>query len=523
MKRAGLTLVLAAVLPHMNAQSSNYFGRRVVRVEYSPAKQPIDQIDLRTSQLVKVGAPLRSEDVAGTIDRLYASGYYDDIKVDAETAPDGILVRFITTPTAFVGHVDVIGKIKSPPNQGQLLSTVQLNVGTPFHGKLLDAAKANINQLLKQNGLYESKIDISQSLNSDTQEMNITVRVDSGKRAKYEMPIIQGEPKLSDDTILRATGWRVRFIHLWRQVSASTTQSGLAGIEKKYQSQDRLTATVNLDSVDYDSAKRRVKPTLTLQAGPKVTIKALEAKVSKRRLRRYVPVYQEGGVDRDLLTEGARNLRDYFQSQGYPDVDVTFRERPVENDQEIIEYYIAKGQRKKLVHLAFEGNSYFLEDTLEERMFLRTSSIQFRRGRYSEGFRSKDEEAITNLYKANGFRDVRVTSTVINDYHGKHNQIAVLFHINEGRQWVVSDLQVEGVNRLDMDLVRTRLSLGTGQPYSDVNVASDRNAILTLYSLHGFPKATFQYGTKPANWRMRYCSLTAFRKARRNLYATFSC
>ena len=110
---------------------------------------------------MKVGAPLRSEDVASTIDRLYASGYYADIKVDAETAPDGVLVRFITTPAAFVGHVDIIGKIKSPPNQGQLLSTVQLNVGTPFHEELLDTAKANINQLLKQNGLYESKVDIS--------------------------------------------------------------------------------------------------------------------------------------------------------------------------------------------------------------------------------------------------------------------------------------------------------------------------------------------------------------------------
>src|SRR5690348_3430002 len=124
MKGVGLALLFAAVLPHMNAQA-NYFGRRVVRVEYSPAKQPIDPIDLRNSQLVKAGAPLRSEDVAGTIDRLYASGYYEDIKVDAETHPDGVLVRFITTPRAFVGHVDVVGKVKSPPSRSQLLSTAQ--------------------------------------------------------------------------------------------------------------------------------------------------------------------------------------------------------------------------------------------------------------------------------------------------------------------------------------------------------------------------------------------------------------
>jgi outer membrane protein assembly complex protein YaeT len=496
MAQVALALLVAALVPTLDAQSQ-YFGRRVVKVEYSPAKQPIDPIDLKASQLVKTGAPLRSEDVAGTIDRLFASGYYEDIKVDAETAPDGVIVRFITTPTAFTGHVDIVGEIKSPPNESQLLSAVQLAVGEPFHQEMLATAKTNIEELLKQNGLYESKIEISQSLNKDTQEMAVTVRVDSGKRARYEAPAIQGDPKLSDSAIIRATGWRIRFIHWWRQVSASTTQAGLAGIRKKYQSQDRLTATVNMDGVDYDAARRRIKPKLTLDAGPKVTIKALEAKVSKKRLRRYVPVYQEGAVDRDLLTEGARNLRDYFQSQGYPDVDVTFRERPVENDQEVIEYYIAKGQRKKLVHIAFEGNNYFLEDTLEERMFLRTSSLKFWRGRYSEGFRSKDEESITNLYKANGFRDVRVTSTVINDYRGKHNEIAVIFHINEGPQWTVSNLNLEGVARLDKDLVRTRMSLGTGQPFSELNVASDRNAILTLYSEHGFPKAAFQYRAVP--------------------------
>lgn len=504
--QAVFALSVAMLSPNLSGQSQ-YFGRRVVKIEYSPAKQPIDPIDLKNSQLVKTGAPLRSEDVAGTIDRLYASGYYQNIQVDAETAPDGVIVRFITTPTVFTGHVDIVGKIKSPPNPSQLLSAVQLTVGEPFQPEMLETAKANVHQLLEQNGLYESKIDITQALNKDTQQMAVTVRVDSGKRARYEAPVIEGDPKLSDSAIIRATGWRIRFIHWWRQVSASTTQAGLAGIRKKYQSQDRLTGTVNLGGIDYDAARRRVKPKLTLDAGPKVTIKALEAKVSKKRLRRYVPVYQEGTVDRDLLTEGARNLRDYFQSEGYPDVDVTFRERPVENGQQVIEYYIAKGQRKKLVHIAFEGNNYFLRDTLEERMFLRTSSLQFWRGRYSEGFRSKDEESITNLYKANGFRDVKVTSTVVNDYHGKHNEIAVIFHINEGPQWTVSNLNVEGVARLDMDLVRTRMSLGAGQPYSELNVASDRNAILTLYSEHGFPKAAFQYSAVPDK-RARQMTLT---------------
>jgi outer membrane protein insertion porin family len=493
-----LTLGVCA-LPLLQAQDTAYFGKRVSQVLYVPAKQPADPIDLKRVQRVKAGAILRSEDVATTIDEMFATGYYQDIQVDAENAGDGVVVRFLTTATSFVGHQRVAGKIKTPPSEGQLLSAMHFTPGTPFQPEMLKAAEANITQLLKSNGFYLSQVTVNSRLNQDTEEMNVTVHVDPGKRAKYEKPIIHGDLKLSEAAIVRATGWKIRFINYWRRVTAELTNSGLSGIHKKYQSQDRLTATVNLDSLEYDPEANRVQPTLTIEGGPKVEIKALEAKVSKRRLKRYVPVYQEGSVDRDLLTEGARNLRDYFQASGYPDVDVTFREHPPENDKELIEYYIAKGQKKKLVKLNIEGNKYFQRDTLAERMFLKPSSIQFLHGRYSEAFRKKDEEAIENLYKANGFRDVKVTSFLTNNYRSKPHEFAATFHVEEGQQWTVANLKVTGVNRLDPALVQGALSMSAGQPYSDVNVASDRNTILTLYSGKGFPKATFEYAATPTS------------------------
>src|SRR5207247_4912596 len=102
-----------------------------------------------------------------------------------------------------------------------------------------------------------------------------------------------------------------------------------------------------------------------------------------------------------------------------PEVDVTFRQRPPENDEQIIEYFISRGPYRKLKRIEITGNRYFDIDTIRERMFLQPSSLQFRRGRYSEAFRRKDEETIANLYKSNGFRDVKVTSTVDNNYQSK--------------------------------------------------------------------------------------------------------
>ncbi len=50
-------------------------------------------------------------------------------------------------------------------------------------------------------------------------------------------------------------------------------------------------------------------------------------------------------MDRDLLAEGARNLRDYLQSQGYFDAEVQFKEQRVINDQANIDYLINTGGR----------------------------------------------------------------------------------------------------------------------------------------------------------------------------------
>ncbi len=490
------------------ARPQDFTGRTVTAIHYDPEKQPIDPRDLQTMQLVETGQPLDPHQVAGTIDRLFASGLYDDIQVDAEPSGNGVALRFITRSRRFIGHVDAVGKISDPPSRGVILSDAELNLGTPFDPESLNNAKGNIEQLMRDNGLYEAQVGVATIEDPDTHQLTIRFDIEAGKRAKYEMPVIKGDTKLPDSAIIRATGWRIRFIKRWRQVTQLLTDKGIDGIQKKYAKQSRLTASVDITSLDYDADRRRVRPTLEIEAGPKITIKALEAKIKKSKLQQLVPVYQEGSVDNDLLTEGARNLRDYFQSKGYPDVDVTFKTEPLKNDQEVINYYIATGPRRRLVKINIVDSNYFTQDTLRERMFLRTNSLVMRYGRYSEIFRNNDRDAIESLYRANGFRDVKVTSSVETNYKGKPNDLAVTFHIDPGKQWRVSNLQINGAARLDIGSIRDELASAEGQPYADVNVASDRNRILDYYYTNGFAAAAVTVavssGPDPATVNLAY-------------------
>ena len=127
----------------------------------------------------------------------------------------------------------------------------------------------------------------------------------------------------------------------------------------KYQSANRLLATVSLDSLEYDPATNSASPHLSVTAGPVVEVKAIGAKISKKRIQEEVPIYEEHSVDRDLLMEGQRNLRDYFQSQGYFEAKVTFQEGQVVNGRQEIDYEIELGVRHRLMAVVINGNHFF--------------------------------------------------------------------------------------------------------------------------------------------------------------------
>ena len=477
-------------------QPSAFEGKPIVDIQF-PNGQPLDPADLARVLPLKKGEPLHSPDVARAIDGLFATGRFEDIVVEAEPSGNGVIVRFVTQNARFLGGVTIEGKVLQDPNRAQIQGVTQLSLGAPFHGEDVGQAVDHIHRLLQANGFYEATITPQVAAGDDAQQVFLTFQIREHKRARYEMPSITGMTKLPDATIVRATGWRIPLIHWWKSVTSSRTRGGVQGVLKKYGSQDRLMAKVELKKLDYDAAHRRVHPNLDIDAGPKVKITAVETKVSRRVLKRYVPVFQQGAVDDDLLETGRRNLQDYFQSQGYYDANVEFRVEPIKDDQETVEYAISRGMRYKLVRVTITGNRYFDTDTIRDRMYLQPAGfLILRHGRYSDAFLRKDQQSITNLYQANGFRDVKVTSEVTRDEGGKSGDIGVTVHIDEGSQWVVDDLAIHG-NTLFKTADLPSLASSDGQPFSEVNIANDRETVLTFYYTRGFPKAAFN-----ASWHV---------------------
>ncbi|MEK7403865.1 MAG: POTRA domain-containing protein [Acidobacteriota bacterium] len=498
-RRIAAFLAVLGFWPGAACPAQDYEGRPILEIRFAPEAQPYPRDYLLEILPLKVRQPLGRAGVRAAIERLYATGRYADIEVEAENRQGGVVVSFRTEPEFFVGRVTVEG-VREPPNAGALANSTRLDLGARFDRAQLGRAVENIKAVLANNGFSPSRVEPRLEYDAKTQQVHIKFEVQSGPRARYAPPMVTGNPERPPRDLARASGWRRWPGWLgWKTVTESRTQDGLERVRRSYHKQDRLGAEVALSGMEFNPDTRRVTPTLQVEAGPRVRVEVEGAKVSKGKLRRIVPVYQEGSVDRDLLVEGARNLTEYFQGQGYFHAQVSFKPRASDGGRQVIVYDVNRGEHHKLVHLEIRGNRYFDTDTIRERIYVRPASFpQFRHGRYSDQALEQDREAITALYRANGFREAEVAARAEHGYRGKLAQMAVFIDIREGPQWRVARLELEGVSAANQDAVRSMLQSGEGQPFSEANVAIDRENILDHYNNSGYPEAAFEWSSQPA-------------------------
>ncbi len=339
------------------AEPGAYEGKTIARILFVPREQPLEPEEVYRILPVKEQTPLHLDDVRAAIDRLYATGVYSDIQVDAELRNDEVILRFITQNNWFIGKVSFEGQIKDPPNAGQLVNATRLQLGELETDEKIRQALNNVQQTFENNGFYRSHTQPRYTYDPKTDQVLVDFVAEAGRRADYASPAVVGEPIIPVEKVISSTKWKGWFG--WRPVTHSRTQKGLQNVRKQYQKQDRLMARVTLEKLAFDEDTKTVQPTLRIRAGPKVSVNTIGARLSRGKLQRLIPVFEEHTVDRDLLVEGQRNLRDYFQSQGFFEVEVEFKEQRIVNDKADIDYLVNLGKRHKLVKVEVAGNRYF--------------------------------------------------------------------------------------------------------------------------------------------------------------------
>lgn len=433
---------------------------------------------------LKPGEPFNFEAERESLRQLYAMGDFADLRATAARGPAGLEVDFIVQRN-FYNNVIRIDGLKPPPSESAALAAMRLGLGEPFRESALREALARLKGLMQDNGFYQPRISWSLEPHADTRQMDIAVAVDPGQRARVGDITLDNKTPYGNARLLRESKLSRK-----NGITAELLSRASQRIKKFLVNQGYLGAGVSVSRQAYDAKSNRVGVTLGVTAGPRVRIETSGARISKSRLRKLLPIYAEGAVDEDLLQEGRRNLRNYFQSEGYFDATVEVSSHQDQDEKEqVITYQITRGDRYRLAGVAFDGNKYFAPSLLAARLKLQPASFASN-GRFSQQMMRDDADSIRALYLSNGFQDAKVSADVDDRYRGKRNNLFVTFHIAEGQQTRIASLTIDGNHAISTAALLSVAGSTPGQPYSQSGVASDRENILALYFNEGFPDAS---------------------------------
>ncbi len=481
-------------LTPLTANLNEYAGLTVTAIRYEGVEFAVtDKLSGELQQ--KAGAKFDVENVRQTTRRLFATGRYRTIAVRVVKDGNGVVLVFAGVPRFYVGRV-LINGVKEDRLASLLEYGSQLDPGAPFTNASVTAGTEAVKQVLAQNGYYEPAISVVTTTDDANQQVDVTYTVAIGPQARVGSVTLLGkDPGISVEDFRKKGRLVSRFFHHPVKVDRETASTALGNMRTYFQKKNRLEATATLRQSDYDKVKKELNYTFALDEGPVVNVQVDGAKFSKSRLKLLVPVYEEGTVDIDLLNEGSFNMKDYLQQEGYFDAKVSVKtENPVSGNETVL-YTVNEGEKHKVLSVDVEGNKYFSSELLKEGLRVQKADLYQRSGRYSAQLVTGDQNSIQAIYRANGFKNAKVTSSVKDIDDGKNGkkakvaEIKVTYKIEEGDQQQFGDVSLKGVDPSRMKDLEPLLAAREGQPFSLVTLSGDRDVILSYYLSNGFDQA----------------------------------
>ena len=218
--------------------------------------------------------------------------------------------------------------------------------------------------------------------------------------------------------------------------------------------------------------------TFKLREGPRVKIGAVNFvgndHVKAKRLRKEMDTRKwhmfswltgTGRLKDDEFDEDLRKLRDYYQEQGFLDVEiaedkVTF-DYP-KSDKLVITIRVVEGRLYRIGEINFVGNKVFPEN------LLRLLPREHKGGVFTPSKLDKDVEALEDFYSRGGYLQTRVR--LIRKPNLQTGNIDIEYQITESEQFQVESVKIEGNTKTKSVVILRELVLGPGDIFDGVRM-----------------------------------------------------
>jgi outer membrane protein insertion porin family len=450
---------------------------------------------LRAVVSQKAGSPYSEAEVEDSIQALQEAGNFPTVSVEVVPDTAGLRLNFLLEPAYYLGIIDFPGAVKKFAYM-RLLGVANLADEDPYDPARLPVAQESLQNFLRSNGYFGASIRVASTIDDEHQLVNLSFTVELGKQARVGTVDFAGVDSAEGGRLQKSVrSLRARLmgglLKPGKPYTAERMKSATALIRRTLAQQHRLASKVNLDPPRFHPESDRVDVSFKVELGPVVTVRMQGAKLSKipylseKEMKKLIPIYSEGTIDRDLVEEGEQNLTDFFQKKGYSDVKVT-TDLTQQSDRILLVYDIERGKKSKVERIELDGNNQISEDDLLSQVVIKKSHI-WTHGSVSPKLLKQSVSNMEAFYRDKGYESAKITSRVVDH----ESRVDVTFEIEEGPQTLVDNVEITGNTSISQDQLTAPngFDVKAGGPFSARRLSQDRNRISATYLNRGYLNA----------------------------------
>ena len=470
-------LILLLLLPCLAMAQQQYYGTTATAIRIA---EPGNSSDLQRIP-IRPGDTITIENIRASIQALYDTGRYRYIEVDATLAEGGTVLTFGVQLHYFFSTFRL-----DPPDllDRPLSAFFRIPLGEKFSTGPVERIVEETKQLLEDQGYFNATITPEYVFEESTKLAHVIFKAQTMDQAKIGSLQLQGgEQTFSNEELLDTFDSSPDDDFL-----ADLLSEGAGRIREKFTELGFLNTRVDVQR-SYNPSSNTVDIQVTVEPGQFTLVQTRGYDVSEKDLRTLVPVFEEGTVDPDLVEEGRIRLQEYMQQRGFFEamIQAEVIEAPLDNAVQI-NYVIDPAEQHRIRSVRIEGNDFFSDEELRQRMQVKGAGL-FDRGAFSPELLNADIRTIQALYREAGIEGTEVKAT----QEERENAVDVVIKIVEGKRRPIDYFVFIGQYAIPETELRKAIDVEDGELYSEPLIEEAHNALINLYYSRGFSEVSVDH------------------------------
>ncbi|MEW6259406.1 MAG: outer membrane protein assembly factor BamA [Thermodesulfobacteriota bacterium] len=402
----GIENLPAAVKNVVSAIGLKVFQREKIVDIRIVGNRRIEPDAIRRVVKTQIGDPYLQQNVSEDLKAIYAMGYFDDVRIDAETGSGGkiLVITVREKPTVHM----ITFKGNRVIEDDKLKESIDIKTGSILNVYKVQNNVRRIENLYKEKNYHNVKVNYT-IRNLDNNQGDLEFDIDEGDKVKIKEIRFEGNQAYDAKKLKKVMKTSEKGFWSWITSSGELNQEDLNQdvelLTAFYHNNGYIQAKVGEPKVEY--TPEWIYITIKIDEGQRFKVGRIQVSgeliASEDTLMKLLKIGQEPYYSREKVRNDVMALNDFYADEGYAYADIVPKLDQNLKDLVVnIDFAITKGPLVYFEKIQITGNTKTRDKVI--RRELQSYEQELFSGK-------KLKRGIRNLYRLDYFEDIKVNTT----------------------------------------------------------------------------------------------------------------